>query len=353
MFKKRTLILVALLMVSACANQRYTYEDYQYRQPSYEQSIHGTSVLESITIDPQIKTKILNLDAENVSTTDIQETLSQTPAPRVINLHGGIYPVHLSMKSFSEFLIAMGYPEEKIRGPEGGYYSISCYENSYNLAGLMAWYYEKEAMRPMIIGHSQGGTQAVKVLQKLDSDNTRIRPYNPITESREDRYTIINPYSGQAVPVNSVSLSYVSALSSGGLARLLPNQWMMNGRLRSIPDSVDDFTGFYKGMDPLGGDWLGYGRGNRYKSKGSAKVRNIKLPTYYSHGEIPDTISLAQNPEAQAWVNNYRPSGQAFEAFKADKSLPANILWAADVWYSIKKHWVLEAQRLITAQEEL
>ena len=27
-----------------------------------------------------------------------------------------------------------------------------------------------------------------------------------------------------------------------------------------------------------------------------------------------------------------------------------NILWAADVWYSIKKHWVLEAQRFLRAK---
>ena len=26
------------------------------------------------------------------------------------------------------------------------------------------------------------------------------------------------------------------------------------------------------------------------------------------------------------------------------------MLWAADVWYSIKKHWVIEAQRLIKAR---
>ena len=27
-----------------------------------------------------------------------------------------------------------------------------------------------------------------------------------------------------------------------------------------------------------------------------------------------------------------------------------NILWAADVWYSLKKHWVLELQRLILSK---
>jgi hypothetical protein len=26
------------------------------------------------------------------------------------------------------------------------------------------------------------------------------------------------------------------------------------------------------------------------------------------------------------------------------------VLWAADVWHSIKKHWALEAQRLVTAR---
>jgi len=27
-----------------------------------------------------------------------------------------------------------------------------------------------------------------------------------------------------------------------------------------------------------------------------------------------------------------------------------NLLWAADVWFSVKKHWTLEAQRLIRAR---
>jgi hypothetical protein len=26
------------------------------------------------------------------------------------------------------------------------------------------------------------------------------------------------------------------------------------------------------------------------------------------------------------------------------------VLWAADVWYSIKKHWCIEAQKLVRAQ---
>ena len=28
----------------------------------------------------------------------------------------------------------------------------------------------------------------------------------------------------------------------------------------------------------------------------------------------------------------------------------SNVFWGADVWYSTKKHWVLEAQRLVRAK---
>jgi hypothetical protein len=30
-----------------------------------------------------------------------------------------------------------------------------------------------------------------------------------------------------------------------------------------------------------------------------------------------------------------------------------NALWAADVWFHIKKHWALEAQKVIRAQRAL
>lgn len=346
--KSSVFIILLIILISSCANQKYTFGEYHYYQASYEQPIVGTSVLRTVSLDPQTAEQILALDADNISAADITETLSQAPAPRIILLHGGIYPVHLSMKSFAEFLIDMGYPEEKIRAPEGGYYSISCYENSDNLTGLVAWYYEKEALRPMIIGHSQGGMQAIKILHKLaNQHNTSIQPYNPLTEMREDRTYIINPFTGREQAITDVKLSYVSVAGAGGLTRLLPNQWGINGRLRSIPDSVEEFTGFYKGKDLLGGDFLGYGPMNRHKSTGTALVRNVKLPANDKHGKIPVTAVLAQNQDTRAWINQYNPAVQALEPTPVFTSPSTNILWAADVWYSIKKHWVLEAQRLL------
>ncbi len=76
------------------------------------------------------------------------------------------------MVSFGQFLIGMGYPEAAIRHPGDGRWSHSPYEDSAQLAGLVAWYYEHDGMRPMLIGHSQGGIQAVKVLRELAGEFT-------------------------------------------------------------------------------------------------------------------------------------------------------------------------------------
>ena len=125
----------------------------------------------------------------------------------------------------------------------------------------------------------------------------------------------------------------------------------MIGRLRTIPDSVEEFTDFYKHNDLLGGDFLGYGSLNHSHADGTAVVRNVRLPTKYKHGSIPDTRHLLGTPELREWINNFDPGQPPAEEpeFDADSR---NILWAADVWYSIKKHWVRELQRTIQARRD-
>ena len=65
----------------------------------------------------------------------------------------------------------------------------------------------------------------------------------------EERYEITDPLSGTNRPVVGLKVSFATAAVSGGLARLLPNTWNMNSKLREIPDSVEEFTGFQKGLD--------------------------------------------------------------------------------------------------------
>ena len=238
------LTMAALALLSGCGVTKS-----QFREPSYTQPVEKGMVLRQYTLDPSVEEKILALDPERVKESDVREVLSHAPAPRVINIHGGIYPVYLCMESFSQFLIGMGYPEGKIRNPGNGSFSFSCYESSAKIAGAIAWYYEKEGMRPMLVGHSQGGIQAVKVLYELKGAfSNEVAVYNPLTGKFEKRYSIIDPITGAERPVVGLEVSYATAVGAGGFTRFLPNQWVMTGRLRSIPDTTLEFTGFVIGL---------------------------------------------------------------------------------------------------------
>jgi hypothetical protein len=340
--------LVVIVLVAGCATTKYPYRETTYTQP-----IEKGLVLRQFSLEPSLEEKILALNPERVTDQEVREVLSRAPAPRIVNIHGGIYPVHLCMVSFSEFLIGMGYPEDKIRSPGDGSFSFSCYESSEKIAGAIAWYYEREGLRPIIVGHSQGGIQAVKVLHELAGDFTdRVPVWNPLTERAEERYTIIDPVTGHVRTVVGLQVSYATAVGAGGFTRFLPNQWVMVAKLRSIPDTTVEFTGFIIGMDLLGGDLLGFGSANQYAPNGKAEVRNVRLPIGYNHVTVPVTAHLAESQETKDWINGYTPTDEPELNVKL-KANSSNILWAADVWYSIKKHWVLELQRVILAKRNM
>jgi hypothetical protein len=339
----RFLGIAAILAVTGCATTLPTAE----RARLEDQKIASGSVLAQTQVDRALQNKIFALDPERVSDSDVRAVLAAGPTPRIVNVHGGIYPVHLVMESFGRFLIAMGYPEAKIRHPGDGRLSHSPYENSAQIAGLIAWYYERDGVRPLIVGHSQGGIQVVKVLHELAGDyNDAVRVWNPLTDSAENRMTILDPLTGRERPVVGLKVGYASAVGAGGAALLLPNQWSMAGRLRTIPDTVEDFTGYSLGVDLIA--WDLPGAGAAYRASGTARVRNVELPASYSHVTVAATADLAADPAMREWLNAYVP-GQ-IDGFPANAVSVANALWAGDVWYSIKKHWVLEAQRFLRAK---
>jgi len=304
------------------------------------------------TLEPEIEERVLALDPENVTSEQIRDVLSKTPAPRIINIHGGILPVQGYLISFSQFLTGMGYPEVSIRNPRDGTYTFGYYDSSEMIAGVIAWYYEHEGLRPMLVGHSQGGFLALRVLYHLVGYPLKdLKVWNPLTGEQEARNVIVDPLTGKQRPVVGLQVSYATATVAGGLARLLPNQWSIDGKLRKIPDSVEEFTGFQKPLDLLGGDFLGYGPANDYKPTGTAVVRNIRLPATYAHTTIPNTRHLALNQATRDWIDDYRPKPAEPPALNVKfEGNSSHILWAADVWYSVKKHWVLELQRLIRAE---
>jgi hypothetical protein len=301
-------------------------------------------------LDPALAARILALDPERLSEEDVK-TLAAGPAPRVILLHGGVFPVHLLMASFGRFLVGMGYPEAQIRAPDGEW-SYSPYMDTRQLAGLVAWQYENDAMRPMMIGHSQGGLYVVKILKDLAGQNdAHLKVWNPKTWEYEARTTITDPLTGTTRPVVGVSASYASAVGAGGLALLMPNQWSDLDTLRTIPDTVDEFTGFFIAHDLIALSFPGNPLDVRYSANGKAQVRNVVLPATYNHITVPDTEDLPADPRTRQWIDAYAPDSQA-DPSELPPAAQLHVLWAADVWYSVKKHWCLEAQRLIRARRD-
>lgn len=304
-------------------------------------------VLRSLSLDDALEKRILALDPEHITDHDVRSTLAAGPTPRIMLFHGGVFPVYLLMESFAGFLTGMGYPEERIRDAGDGALSRSPYENSDRQAGMIVWYYEHEGVRPILVGHSQGGIQVVKILHELAGSFGELHPFNPMTAQFEERTTIVDPLSGRERPVVGLSVAAASVVGTGGWALALPIHWVVLSRVRSIPDTVDEFTGYAIGLDFFAWDGPGMEEVKSFHASGKATVRNVTLPATYSHVFVPGTAQLAEDPATRDWINAYEPGKPA--AALPEQSAP-NILWAADVWHGIKREWALEAQRFVRAR---
>jgi len=311
------------------------------------------TVGDDVAMPPGLSERVLVLDPQAISGEAVTEILSKCPAPRIILLNGSFSIA--SMESFARFLVLMGYPEASLRDPATGSYTYSSYRNSRELAGMVAWYYEAEGMRPMVIGHSQGGMASIRILHELAGTfSNRVAVWNPLSKKEEDRDTIVDPLTGQERPVLGLTLGFASAAATGKPMRVLLGQWGMLSRLREIPDTVEEFNGYHLQGDLLSGTLFGVGAGDSYFPRGSARVRNVILPRECGHIGLPLTEDLARNPEAREWIQKYVPvsdhpgGGLGFEG-----SHGRNVVFAAEMWYSIRKQWCLELKRWIGAPRKL
>lgn len=339
--------LLAISLAGCATSQRIDYIPPSDRKPVAETRYQG------LGLSTELEDRILALDPDNVTAEDVTNLLSQAPAPRIINLHGGRIPVYKHMVSFSKFLEGMGYPESRLRNPLDGTYSWSGYTSSRKIAGAIAWYYESEGLRPMMIGHSLGAFQNVRVLYQLSGSlSEEIPVWNPLTQEAEDRVEIVDPITGKKRPVVGLSVCFTASVAGGGLTRIMPNTWTLTGKLRKIPDSTDAFTGYYMGLDTVGGDWAGFGPANHSKAIGHAEIRNVRLPNGYPHATLPASKHLLASEEIVDWINHYTPTNRPRLDVKFDSN-SKHILFAADAWHDIRKHWVLELQRVIRAERAL
>jgi hypothetical protein len=288
---------------------------------------------------------ILALDCTRLTAADVAGPLAQAPAPRIILLQGSL--AVMTMEPFGEFLVAMGYPVAQVRDPRDGRMSHSSFGDSLHWAGALAWYYESDGVMPMLIGHSQGGMMAIRILYELDGAfHQSIPVWNPLIEAELDRAAIRDPVSGETRPVKGLAVGYAAAIATGKLPRILLGQWDMIAKLRRIPDTADEFTGFSIPWDPIAGT---FADPEPYVATGTARVRNVTLPAGTSHIMLPRTSELAANEVTRAWIEGWSPSSAA--AVPDDGGIDvSNIVHAADIWYSVKRNWCVSAQRLLLAK---
>ncbi len=284
------------------------------------------------------------LDCGRLAGADAITALGRLPAPRIINLQGSV--PFVTMEPFARFLIEMGYPEASLRDPRDASLSMSSYTSSAKLAGMLAWHYEQSGLRPMLIGHSQGGMLVVRTLHELDGAFAdAIEVYDPVQDAALSRTSIRDPYTGAMQPVRGFRVAFGAAIATGALPRLLLGQWSMLPRLRKIPDTVDEFTGFTIAWDPIAGN---FGEAQAYAPIGHASVRNVLLPAATSHIGAPLTEHLAADPMTRATIDAWRPDDGV--AVVQDPRVDArNLGHAADLWFSIRKHWCVEGQRRVHA----
>ena len=284
----------------------------------------------AIVRTPEMTTRLLALDCETLAGAQ-QDWMQAMPAPQIFNFHGSV-PI-VTMEPFARFLIAMGYPEASLRNPDGSL-TRSSFASSAELAGTLAWQYERDGLRPILIGHSQGGMLVIRALYELSGEfHDQIAVFDPVAGVAQPRTAIEDPVTRRPLPVVAMQVPFAAAIATGQLARVLLGQWDMIPRLRRIPDSAIDFTGYAIAWDPLAGNGA---TAEPYVATGTARVRNVLLPATYSHIGVPITEHLAAQHATREWIEAYAPGYEPPSL--ADPALDTrNLLLAADLWFSIRR----------------
>ena len=299
---------------------------------------HATASGSDPAASPDVVARLERLDCSRIGATDVREVLARVPAPRIVLLQGSVPLV--TMEPFAQFLIGMGYPEARLADPRDGGHSYNSFTDSAALAGALAFDYEQTGLAPMLIGHSQGGALAIRVLHELaGAFHDTLHVVDPATGATLPRTTIFDRHTHRARPVVGLRIAYAAAIATGWLPRILLGQWTMLSRLRTIPDTVTEFTGFDVPNDPIAGNLLGI---SPYRASGEARVRSVVLPAGYGHIGLPRTAHLATNPRAREYVETWTQSSMTQPADDM-----VNVVHAADIWHSVKRHWCLQARQLL------
>lgn len=302
--------------------------------------------------------KILSLDPNNITDADVRETLSKGPAPWILAL-APLPPWSEEFVATARFFVDMGYPVDRIGDPRMNQYKIFWREKSEVIAGMAAWLYENDGMNPILVGWSGGGIMTVVVLHELHNTTgkSQVRVINARTGKAENRSWVKDPYTKRRRPISSLRFSFAASLAAGGLGRVVQDEvWAIVKGLHLIPDSVEEFVGFHSPEDTLGTDAVFTSpeeliSANTFRPIGKAKVRSIIGDRSYEHFNVVHCEKLSDNSKGRNWVSTFRPNpGYKLHNFQNTNKYSwvsgKRNIWCGEVWYGIKKHWALQAQRV-------
>ncbi len=333
----RRRFLAALTLLPAAATAR----------AAQHAATSGGKPYTGLDLDAATAAALRALDPEAITAASVRDVLARVPAPRIIALQGSVALV--TMEPFAQFLIAMGYPSARLRNPADGSLTYSSYVDSRDLAGAIAWHYERDGIAPLLIGHSQGGMAAIRALHELAGAFDRpVQVFDPVAGARLPRTTIVDPLTGSQRPVVGLQIPYAAAIATGKAMRVVLWQWDMLSRLRRIPDSVEAFDGFFIPGDPF---TAFDGDDDRYRAIGSAQVRNVILPEATTHIGVPLASHLAAQSVTREWIEYFDPHAPAAAPTQAHDIDARNLVHAAYIWHAVKKHWCRGAQRLLDAAD--
>ncbi len=280
------------------------------------------------------------LDCERVDT-KTAASLPADRAPRIVLLQGSLGIV--TMAPFGEFLEGMGYPAAALVDPRTGEMTTDSDLDGRTLAGVLAWQYERDGVRPLIVGHSKGGGVVIDTLRALaGAYGSELQLVDPRTLEPQARTHFLDPVTGESRRVVDLTLPLASAIATGRLPRILRGQFELASVLRDIPDSTEWFVGFAIPYDPIAGTVAG--DEDPYRATGRAQVRNVVLPAATNHIGVPRAAHLARDPATRAWIDAYLPGTAPAMPEGVDTT---NLVHAAELWYSIKRAWCGEAQRAL------
>lgn len=351
---RKILCLIPLVALLSCGGDPIKMPSIRAYRP-IPASPHGRIALMR---NPDLAKKILALDPNNISDADVRETLSKGPTPWMLSI-APLSPWSEEFLAMPRFLVEMGYPIDRIGDPRKEEYKVFWKEKPEIIAGMAAWLYELDGMNPLMMGWSGGGILTVVVLHSLNNTTgkSRVQVVNGRTGVVEDRAWIIDPYTKKKRPITSLRFSFAASLAAGGLGRVVQAEiWEIVEGLRQIPDSAEEFLGFQSPWDSLGTDAIDstsekFLKENTYRPLGKAEVRSIIADYSYDHFKVVHCEFLSANEEGRKWANSYKPnsSNGLWDMRKSDEFsliVGKQNIWCGEIWYRIKKHWALQAQRV-------